>query len=1059
MNPRLRLLGHPAVESGDSAEDLRFDRPGSLIVYLAVRGERVSRSELAFLYRPDEPETSALAYVRKLVFRARRHPAGAALEVDESGLRLIIDSDVRRFRMAVREGNLTAALVAYGGPLLQGAVLRDSGGVMAWLEMEREDLQREWLEVANTRASELERDGDLNEAAELLGRVLVCDPVDEDCVQARMRVLAAAGQRRAALRAFEDFRAALKAEIGAEPLETTQALADSIRRQPSRTGEVGGHVDPEGEQADVGSPDASTKRLAPAAAAGVPAPATSFIGRQHELSRLARLLHAGSRLVTVVGLGGAGKTRLAIEMARVLQEEFTDGAAFVSLGSVTDPEALVPALLERLGLQWGGGEAEAALHAGLRDRRMLLVLDSFEGVVEAAPVLVRLLEVAAGLSILVTSREVLHIHGEALLDLDGLASPPADNAVDAENYDAVRLFVQRAARIAPDFLPSRQNLEAIAAICRWLEGLPLAIELAATWVRTLSCPELRDELEGNAELLTTTLRDVPARHRSLWTVFDYTWERLSQPERETLSRLAAFRGGFTLDAAAHVAGATLPVLLGLMNRTLVRRRAEGRFDMHELVRQYAVNTTPAGTVVTDAVAEVHARYFTSLLARLTPDLKGSDPIGGLAVVEADAANFEAAWNHAVQHVDLGMLDAARDALDNYWYNRSLLGVARSGFTRAVAAVAARRDSPDAERLYGRLLVQRAHYERLTGAMEESAEHAGAGLESLLEAGSPLDVAYARAEIAAGVIQAGDYEEAEGLFRQVLATAQESNETLLQGIAWNHLGNIAVYTGRDMTTAERYYRNGLDANASLGNLEGVNAALINIGACRYDVGDFDEASRLWLEAADIAARLGQVQREAVLQNNLGTLAKTRGDRAAAAEHFERSLKLRRDVADRTGEANVLHNIGWLAFAEGRYAEARVRLEEALAINESMQHRAWIAYTSASLARTLVALGDKGAAARHAASALAMACELGARLEMLTAMIAQGFVLENEGRVGEALEVALFLEREARDEEEAVAADARRIAVLARERLGEDEVGRIAAGVPDCPLEDYVAGLLA
>ena len=933
----LRLLGPPAFLQDGSATGFRLDRPGSLIAYLAVRGTKVSRAELAVLYRPDEAEVQALAFLRQLVFRARRHPAGTGIVVTETALELDIDSDVRRFRQAARAGNHAAALAEYGGPLLEGASIRDAEGINAWLLQEREVLQREWMSVAAAHAAALEQAGDHVGATELLTKLLAVDPLDEDSVVALMRLQAASGRRRDALHAFDDFRALLAEELGVEPLETTLALADDIRSQPAEpTAPVGPHTH----------------------SAELPVPVTSFVGRQPELERLRALFAGDARLVTIVGLGGAGKTRLAVEAANLLKNGFKDGVAFVTLEGVPGPAALAPTLLDSLGLSWAG-ETEASLTLGLRSRQLLLVLDGFEGVVEAAALVARLLEAAAGLRVLVTSREALHVTGETLLDLSGLTAPEPGAELEASDFDAVQLFVKRAARIDPDFTPTAKNLAAIADMCRWLGGLPLAIELVATWVRALGCLALRDELRRNADLLTTTLRDVPERHRSLWTVLDYSWERLTPAERSAVSGLTVFRGDFSLEAAVQVAGASLPVLLNLMNRTLVRRWGEGRFRLHELVRQYAAARNDERTAQDQE--RKHAAYFASRLSALKGDLQGTDPVGALAQVEADAANFEAAWYYAVHRADLALLDDARDALDYYWHYRGLWGAAVAAYGQAASAIEAEAmaGGQQAARLHGRLLVHLAQYERAMGA-PGAREHAHAGLASLLQYGSAADVAHAHLEIASGAVLAGDYEQATAAFRQALTAGQELSDAYLQGAAWNGLGNVTAYTGGELPLVEEYYSNSLAAHSSIGNLEGVNGALINIGAARYDAGDLAGAASKWREAAAIAERLGYVQREAVLHNNLGALAEAQANTAAAAEHYERSLLLRRRLSDRSGEATVLRNLARLAFEQERYEDAAAGFRESLSISEALQQHPAMATTSEYLARTLAALGEIDAA---------------------------------------------------------------------------------------------------
>ena len=633
----LKLLGALAFRRGDVEERIPLERPVSLLVYLAMRGSWVDRRELAVLYRPDAAEDTALAYLRKLIHRARLYPFASRLEAERDAVRWLVDSDVRRFRDAVDARDWQTALAAYGGPFLGGAVMTGAPGFSAWQEVEREALESAWLRASDHRAADLEREDHLLEAAAVHRAVLSHDPYAEGNVQALLRLLAKSGRRAEALAIYDTFSRQLSEELGAEPLETTEALADALRHSS-------------------------------AVRSTLPTPGTPLVGRGAEIEEVRGLLRRDDpRLVTILGLGGSGKTRVAIEVARRAAQDGGE-ATFVSLAAATSVQAVTATILEALGVGWQGEHAEDALVAGLRTRSGLLVLDNFEGAIEAAPLLARVLEAAPDLRLLVTSREPLRLQGEWLIDLGGLPVPPAGTEYDPGTFEAVELFVQQAGRTAPWFAPSAEDLEAIAEICRRLEGLPLAIELAASWSRVLPPAELLTQLERDRAILTSQSRDVSPRHRSLWQVFDHAWERLSEEERRALPRLAVFAGGFDLEAAEAVTGADLGVLMRLMDLKLLRRVRPGRFMLHQLVRQYGLQRISGEKL--EIARRVHARYYCARLGRLAVLLKGQDVKAGLDGVQADLANFLAAWNLAVADADAGSLDAAKDAMDNYLYYRA-----------------------------------------------------------------------------------------------------------------------------------------------------------------------------------------------------------------------------------------------------------------------------------------------------------------------------------------------------------------------------------------------------
>ncbi len=1009
MPLELRLLGGVSVLHAGAVTRVPLERPVSLLVHLALQVDWVGRRDVALLYRPDAPEEEALAYLRKLVFRARQHPWAAGLEVTADALRWSVTTDVARFTAAVEQHDWARAVSEYGGRFLGGAPLARAPGFAAWREAEERALEAALNEARAGLARQYEDAGRHAEAIQLNRAVLSDDPFAEASVQALLRLLSAADRRQEALGVYERFRHALEVELGAVPLEATEALADELR-QPAR-GAKGTEIG----RAASGRPAATRAAGTPGAA--LPTPGTPFVGRAQELSRLRTLLHEErARLVTIVGLGGSGKTRLAIEAAA---GELATGreVAFVSLAAADSAEAAAGSVVEALGLPWEGNDAERSLLGGLKDRDLLLLLDNFEGVLEAAPTFGRLLTEASALTLVVTSREPLKLHGEWLLDIGGLEAPPAPPEAAApetqgvREFDAVRLYLQQAARVMPGLNFGAADLATVGQICRKLDGLPLAIELAASWTPLLSAEEVLVEVDRDPGILVSHRRDVPQRHRSLWRVFDHTWERLEPEERAALMSLSVFPAGFGLAAARAVTGSELPTLLRLMDHKLVRRTGEGRFELHQLVKQYAGQRSQTGDLV-ERARRSHSRHYCAFLAGVTGDLRGNDVHAGLGAVQAELPNVLAAWNHAVTCADHEALDAARDALEHYFYYRADFGSACQLFAAAAAALGrtgtgavagqrkGREPSHEARRVAGRLLVHHSEHERHRGRPARSLDIANEALEQLQEVGDEADVAYAKLSLGTSLERVSAYAESESIMREVLAYARRSGDLYLQGAAHNVLGNLLSSTQGNVAGAEEHYRASLEVNRAVGNLEGVNGALINLGACRYDLNDLDGAVQLWQEAADIAVRLGHKQREAVLHNNMGSLYEAQGRLGRAEESYRLSLSLRREIDDRTGQANALHNLGRLAAATGDLETARLRLEESLRLFVRSEEPAGEAHARSSLARLLGELGHEDAARTEAHAALALALKLDSRSEILGSLLTVALLHERAGELSRA-----------------------------------------------------------
>ena len=440
----------------------------------------------------------------------------------------------------------------------------------------------------------------------------------------------------------------------------------------------------------------------------LPKPPTPLVSREIEIARIVEILSGPEcRLLTLAGPGGIGKTRLAIAAAEVLGPVFTGGACFVPLAAVTTPESIWPAIAGALGLHLRGADDSKTQLAGfLQPRCLLLVLDNLEHLLAGASIIAEILQVAPGVRILATSRERLGLSGEWVFDVRGLGLPPqAPENNDAlptkwEQAGAVVLFLQAARRANPAYTLAAADYRAVTKICQMVEGSPLGIELAAAWVSMLSCTEIAVEIARSFDFLTSPARDVPPRQRSLRAAFNHSWHLLPADEREILQALSVFCGGFTRQAAEAVAGATLHSLAALMAKSLVLRAGNGRYDLHEVVRQYAAeNLAESGRAST--VRERHWQYFVHLAqdadtARNSPqhmplveELEHEHDNLLSALEYLMAQNLEEAWHLA------GVMEA-------HWYRRPV-PEARRWLTRLVD-LGAQAAHPIAERLQARLLL-------------------------------------------------------------------------------------------------------------------------------------------------------------------------------------------------------------------------------------------------------------------------------------------------------------------------------------------------------------------
>ena len=562
MIPLVQLLGVAKMKLETQSVVFVSDKRFLLLAYLAYKADWVARDHLAFLFWGDSDSVAARKNLRHLLSRVRGLEF-AQLEVQGEQLRWVVDSDVGRFQTSLASGDWREAVSAYGGKLLTGLTC-ESLEFDDWLEQERAALHGAYRDAALGQALTLEGAGRALEASKLLLSVYHDDPLAEDIVQGVLRCAAASGQRSDGLQLFERFAATLRSELGLAPLEATAQLAQKLRLAPT-----------------VSESDLEQSRLR-----NFPILTSAFVGRELNLSEVgAYFTQPAVRLMTLIGAGGVGKTRLAVQVALEQVQGFRHGATFVALAGVADGAQIGSAIAVALGLTISSDDALMQLRSYLSDKDLLLVLDNFEHLLSGSSIVGELLLHCPHLRVLVTSRAALNFHGEYLIDVAGL-DVPKDAAGNIEVFDSVQLLLRSARRVNPRFTLEPHSKPAVVQICQLLQGSPLAIELASNWLRALSVEEVASEIRASLDFLSVDQPDLPERHRSIKAVFDSSWVLLQPDQQLALAKLSLLRGGFTLESAARVASATPGVLLGLVGKSLIARDG-ARFVIHEAVRQYA----------------------------------------------------------------------------------------------------------------------------------------------------------------------------------------------------------------------------------------------------------------------------------------------------------------------------------------------------------------------------------------------------------------------------------------------------------------------------------------
>ncbi len=597
------------------------------------------------------------------------------------------------------------------------------------------------------------------------------------------------------------------------------------------------------------------------ASSTLPSPPTPLVGREPELAALDQLLRDPScRLLSIVGPGGIGKTRLAIGAAFRHQNAFSEGTFFVSLASLGSPEFLGSAIASALGFSFQGqAEPRIQLLNYLRDKQVLLVLDNVEHLLDGVGLFAEMLERAPGAKLLTTSRERLNLQGEWVFELQGLPAPPADHGERAGDYSAAALFMQSVRRVRADFEAKAEEWPSIARICRLVEGMPLGIELAATWVPVLSCHEIARELERNLDFLAASVRDLPERHRSMRAVFDHSWKLLSDEERAGLMRLTVFRGGFTREAVEQVAGATLPLLSALVTKSLVRRSDEKRYGMHELVRQYGFDQLESADEV-ERTRTAHLRAFVHLAEAIEPHLTQSDQGRWLASVDADHDNFRAALRWAFDSGDLESGLRLAGALWRFWHLHSYLAEGSQWLEQALQAA-----GPSAP--------------------------AALRAKALIGAGS---IAVFRNRLG----------EAVRWLEECLAMQPHLNESYIANAQLSLA--FAVQEQLDFSRAQSLCEEALRRFRHLNDEYGIIRTLNNLGTLAYDKGNLDSADRLFGECLALARKRNDPDNIATSLTNMGWSTAIRGEVTMIGPCRE-ALTLFRELGNKLGAAFCLEAI--------------------------------------------------------------------------------------------------------------------------------------------------------
>lgn len=1047
----ISLLGGFSVTLDGQPLEIPWQRGQLMLAYLALNaGSTVRRAKVAGLLWPDSDEANARNNLRQTLWRLRKVVGTDYLQANKSSVGFNTEANYQLDVDRLLEDSVDASDVdrlkhmvsAYQGSLLPGFYEE-------WVILKRERLQAIFDERMQQLLEQLIKAARWREVREWAERWLAQGQVPEPAYRALMLASAGMGDRAGVAVAFERCAEALEEKVGVEPSPETQNLFRKLTSGESFW--------------------AQKRQPTPSPPVKLPAPPTPFVGRENELSQLATHLEDPDvRLVTIFGPGGTGKTRLAVEAARIQAKAFADGVYFVSLAPIDDPGFISSEIAETLGLSlhlkdhqehWEHDTQIAQLLAYLEDKQLLLVLDNVEHLLTSAlpslpaweksvdQLVAELIRIASDIKIVTTSRERLKVYGETLLRLEGLSvpevpggkmkktngGPSAEKLSDLTAYDAIELFKQAAHRVRPEFELTPENSADVMQICRLVGGMPLGIELAASWIGLLSPAEIAAEIRDSLEFLETDLGHIPDRQRSIRLVFDSTWKRLTSYERTVFQQLSIFRGGFTRESAETVAGASLRTLMGLVNKSLVQPDFEGRYHLHELLRQFAAGRLARDPAAEAAVRDRHCTYFASFLQQREPDLRGKNQGQTLEEIESEFDNVRAAWQWAVAEGKGDDLQKAMESLCEFLRIRGRIDEGWKFFQPAARAFGWQGfwtpdDIPDPGAMFSdmmqlldipRVRVKNGGDQRITlskilardnrlycespGRAWKACQTRQESLELLSQYGNRLEMAW--------VIRYGAHVwqspwQVKALYKKALSIFEEAGEELGKVEILYRMGWPSIQLG-DYQEAEQLFQQSLALAQKYQWWAIVLNCLVELGHVHWALGNYAQAEVYCRQGISIAREIGYHSQMARSQRHLASLALSRGDRQTAQKHLKDSLAIYEELGLRGLRAETLAELSWVALDEGDYSIASQLARESLALCQELEHGQGEIAPYTVLGEVALGLSDFPQAQTHFQKALEIAVELWFPSYALHALVGMAKLLHETGEKERALVVAAFI----------------------------------------------------
>lgn len=705
----------------------------------------------------------------------------------------------------------------------------------------------------------------------------------------------------------------------------------------------------------------------------LPQQPTHFIGRQKELAEIHKHIEEPDcRLLNLAGIGGVGKTRLAIQAAAEAVEQYSDGVYFVSFASVDSPDFFFLRVAEALHFTFYSQEdPQTQMLNFLREKEMLLVFDHFDELVERAALLSDILAAAPKLKLLVTCRQRLQVRGEWVIEIEGLDYPKGKKPAAKRQYTSIQLFLESAQRVKADFTVTDADFPFIVGICRLVQGLPLGLELASAWVRVLTCSEIQKEIESNRDFLVSSTKGLPEEHKSLRAIFEYSWKILTEPEQRVMEGLSVFKSNFSREAAEKICGAALPILTALVDKSVLHRTPSGRYEIHQVIRQYSQEKLMAHGEADPGLKARFCDYYAGYLHARSEERTGRDQCETLEEVAEEIENVRESWRYAVELRDKRVLESM---LLGLFYFCELRGLFKEGEMLLGDAVSKLEHHEDVSTVVAKMRCRRAMLLNRRGLHEEARRQIEESLPRFVALNERREIGDCLNTL--GIIAGtfGDHTQAKQFYLQAQMIFSETQNDRgkawslnLQGQTEEQLGNFGQALG--------LYREALGLYLAIGDEYGVAWSLVNLGNINLATGSFSEARSDYKKALRIYLKIRDQTGIASSLINLGRIDEFFGNYAMAARLHERSRMIYKEIGEQRGMVRALLLQGNALASMGQFEEAEELFSYGLELSKSLGDQSAVCRSLASLAAVRNQLADFKAASELFERSLRLARKIG------------------------------------------------------------------------------------